>query len=410
MRFTDHTFDLPLDHDRPGGERITVYAREVTADPALPWLLFLGGGPGFPAPRPIGDEGWLRRALADYRVLLLDQRGTGRSTPVSRAVAMARGAEYLTHFRADSIVRDAEAIRATVTGGAPWTVLGQSFGGFCTVTYLSFFPEGLRAALTTGGLPGTWADAVGAYRTLYPVVAAKNRAHYLAHPGDVERARRVAEHLLSTDVRLPNGRRFTVEAFQATGNMLGGRGGSRKLHYLLESPFEGVSLSDQFLQSAQEAASWATAATPLYYLLHEPTYAQGRGETSWAAQRVRREFPAFDARRSLSRGNPVYFTGEMIYPWMYDDDPLMAPLRPLADELATRREWPPLYDVDRLRANTVPVAAAVYDTDMYVSRELSLQTATLIGNLRLWHTADHQHDGLRVSNGAVLSHLLSLLA
>jgi hypothetical protein len=55
------------------------------------------------------------------------------------------------------------------------------------------------------------------------------------------------------------------------------------------------------------------------------------------------------------------------------------------------------------------VAAAVYDTDMYVSRELSLQTAALIGNMRLWHTADHQHDGLRMSNGAVLAHLLSLL-
>jgi hypothetical protein len=71
VRFTDHTFDVPLDHDEPDGERITVYAREVTADPALPWLLFLGGGPGFPAPRPLGNEGWLLRALKDYRVLSL---------------------------------------------------------------------------------------------------------------------------------------------------------------------------------------------------------------------------------------------------------------------------------------------------------------------------------------------------
>lgn len=409
MRFVDHTFDVPLDHDRPGGERIIVYAREVTADPSLPWLLFLGGGPGFPAPRPLGHEGWLLRAVRDYRVLLLDQRGTGRSTPVTRAVALSRGASYLTHFRADSIVRDSETIRRSLIGDEPWTVLGQSFGGFCTVTYLSFAPSGLRAALTTGGLPGVFADAVGAYRTLYPVVAAKNRAHYRAYPADVAQARRVASHLLSHDVRLPNGRRLTVEAFQSVGNLLGGRDGSAQLHYLLESPFEGLQLSDAFFQFSTEALSWSNAANPLYYLLHEPTYAQGAGATEWAAQRVRGEFRSFDARRSLAGDAPVYFTGEMIYPWMFDDDPLMAPLRPVADEVASLPEWPALYDVDRLRRNTVPVAAAVYDTDMYVSRELSLQTAALIGNLRLWHTADHQHDGLRVSDGAVLSRLLTLL-
>jgi pimeloyl-ACP methyl ester carboxylesterase len=404
MRLVDHTFDVPLDHDRPSGERITVYAREVTTDPSRPWLLFLGGGPGHAAPRPLGHEGWLRRALQDYRVLLLDQRGTGRSTPVTRSVALARGADYLTHFRADSIVRDAEVIRQAL-GAEPWTVLGQSFGGFCVVTYLSFAPAGLRAALVTGGLPGVGADAVGTYRTLYPMVTVKNHLHYRAYPADIEQARRVARVLLASDVRLPNGRRLTVEAFQSLGNLLGGRDGSAKLHYLLEDPFEGAGLSDAFLLGAQDALSWATAATPLYYLLHEATYAQGPGATAWAASRVRTEFPAFNARRD----GPVYFTGEMIYPWMFDDDPLMAPLRPVADALAARPHWPPLYDVDRLRTNKVPVAAAVYDTDLYVSRELSLQTAFLIGNLRLWHTAAHQHDGLRVSNGAVLNHLLTLL-
>ena len=409
MRLTDHTVDVPPDHDRPGGERISVYAREVTADPSLPWLLFLGGGPGFPAPRPLGHEGWLLRALADYRVLLLDQRGTGRSTPVTRAVALSRGADYLAHFRADSIVRDAELVRRSLTGGEPWTALGQSFGGFCTMTYLSFAPSGLRAALVTGGLPGVETDAVDAYRALYPVVAAKNVEHYRAYPADVEHARRVASALLAEEVLLPNGRRLTVEAFQSVGNLLGGRDGSAKLHYLLESPFEGRRLSDAFLLATQEALAWATPANPLYYLLHEPTYAQGAGATGWAAQRVRAEFPAFDARRSLAGDAPVYFTGEMIYPWMFDDDPMMAPLRPVADAIADRPRWPALYDVDRLRRNEVPVAAAVYDTDMYVPRDLSLRTAGLVGDLRLWHTADHQHDGLRVSDGAVLSHLLTLL-
>ena len=49
----------------------------------------------------------------DYRVLLLDQRGTGRSSPITRQTLPARGepaaqADYLTHFRADAIVRALE--------------------------------------------------------------------------------------------------------------------------------------------------------------------------------------------------------------------------------------------------------------------------------------------------------------
>ena len=50
---TDHTFRVPLDYDRPDGEHIEVFAREVVAagkaDADLPWLLFLQGGPGFGA-------------------------------------------------------------------------------------------------------------------------------------------------------------------------------------------------------------------------------------------------------------------------------------------------------------------------------------------------------------------------
>src|SRR5438105_2345350 len=85
---------------------------------------------------------------------MLDQRGTGRSTPVGALSGMTADeqAEYLTHFRADSIVRDAELIRGEL-GLDRWSVLGQSFGGFCTLTYLSIAPEGLREAFFTGGVP-----------------------------------------------------------------------------------------------------------------------------------------------------------------------------------------------------------------------------------------------------------------
>jgi pimeloyl-ACP methyl ester carboxylesterase len=398
---TDHVFAVPLDHGRPEGELIEVYAREVVAsdkaDAELPWLLFLQGGPGFGAQRPTGREGWLDRALSDYRVLLLDQRGTGRSSPVNRQTLARFGpkaqADYLTHFRADSIVLDAELIRRELSGDVPWSVLGQSFGGMCAVTYLSFAPHGIREAFITGGLPGLTVTAEDVYRHTYRTVIGKNAAHYERYPGDVEQAQRVASYLATHDVRRPDGGPLSVEAFQSVGAMLGRSDGSHALHYLLEDPFTGdeTSLSDAFL----------------YALLHEPSYAQGFA-TRWAAQRVRAEFGEFDPEQAIAGTAALYFTGEMIYPWMIDADPVLRPLRETASILAERDDWPPLYDPTRLAANDVPVAAAVYYNDMYVDREFSIQTAQAIRGLRTWVTSEYEHDGLRVSNGAVLNHLIGM--
>jgi pimeloyl-ACP methyl ester carboxylesterase len=411
---TDHTFTVPLDHGQPDGAGIEVFAREVVAadqaGSSLPWLLFLQGGPGFGAPRPSGRDSWLDRALGEYRVLLLDQRGTGRSTPASRQTLARFGtpqaqAGYLANFRADSIVRDAELVRQAVTGGQPWSVLGQSFGGFCAVSYLSIAPEGVREAFITGGLPGLDVTADSVYRATYPQVAARNRAHYERYPQDVERARRVARHLRANDVTWPGGGRLTVEAFQSLGQMLGSSTGSDTLHYLLEDPFAGDELSDAFLHQARSRLTFAEG--PLYAALHEACYAQ-QVATRWSAQRVRAEYPEFDPAAALDGDAPLLFTGEMIYPWMFDTDPVLEPLREAAQELAECDSWPRLYDAGRLAANEVPVAAAIYFGDMYVPRDFSLRTADAIRGLRYWVTNEYQHDGLRVSNGKVLDHLIAL--
>ena len=68
-----------------------------------------------------------------------------------------------------------------------------------------------------------------------------------------------------------------------------------------------------------------------------------------------------------------------------------------------------MYDPARLAANEVPVAAAVYYNDMYVDRELSMQTARAIRGLRTWVTSEYEHDGLRVSDGAVLDRLIGMV-
>src|SRR5262245_27190424 len=93
---TDHVVEVPLDHSAPDdGRTIEVFAREVVAAGRerddLPWLLFLQGGPGGKSPRPGGPGGdWLPQATRTHRVLLLDQRGTGRSTPLARRTVAGR--------------------------------------------------------------------------------------------------------------------------------------------------------------------------------------------------------------------------------------------------------------------------------------------------------------------------------
>ncbi|WP_320784289.1 alpha/beta fold hydrolase [Streptomyces sp. CRN 30] len=407
----DHTLDVPLDHARPDGERITLFAREVVAAGQegrdLPRLLWLQGGPGGRAERPNAAGAWLRRALKEYRVVLLDQRGTGRSTPADRVTLDGRpdAAGYLTHFRADSVVRDAEQLRRALQGDRPWSVLGQSFGGFCALTYLSHAPEGLDQVYVTGGLPTLTGHADDVYRAAYRRTLAHNERYFARYPGDQRLADAVAAHLAEHDVRMPSGERLSARRFQTMGITFGTASGFDSLHYLLETAFVegpgGPRLSDPFLRGLDATLSFAVR--PLYAVLHEPIYAQGGPATAWSAHRVREEFPEFDA----AGGGPLRLTGEMIYPWQFEEDPALVPLRDTADRLAHRTDWPPLYDLDRLAANEVPVVAAVYHDDMFVDRDHALETAGLVRGLRRWVTDAHAHDGVR-ADAAVFDRLLAM--
>ncbi|MEV6984391.1 alpha/beta fold hydrolase [Sphaerisporangium sp. NPDC051017] len=410
MAVTDHRFTVPLDHADPGGPAITVFAREV-ADPVragedLPWLLFLQGGPGGKSPRPTRPDGWLAHALRTHRVLLLDQRGTGRSTPVTAATAARLGdglAAYLRNFRADAIVADAEHIRRALCGDRPWETLGQSYGGFLTLTYLSRAPEGLRACYVTGGLSGLTVGADEVYAHTYPRVREKAERFYARYPGDVATVRAMADHLAATDVRLPDGDRLTVRRLQTLGILLGMGDGAERLHWLFDEAWDGRAPSDTFLRQVMTLTSYAEG--PLYGVLQEVIYAQGATPTAWAAERALRDRPEF-----APDADPLLFTGEMFYPWMFEELSGLRPFAEAAHALAETRDWPALYDPARLAANTVPVAAIVYLDDMYVDAELSLRTARSVGNLRYWATNEWEHDGVRASGDRVLSRLMDMAA
>jgi pimeloyl-ACP methyl ester carboxylesterase len=411
----DHEFAVPLDHSRPDGARITVFAREAVAPSRehddLPWLVFFQGGPGGESPRPADRGLWLGRALHEYRVLLLDQRGTGRSTPINRQTLGSLGdpgaqAEHLALHRADSIVGDAEWIRRElVEEDTRWSALGQSYGGFCVTTYLSLAPGGLREAFLTGGLPGLTAGADDVYRATYPRVLDRNRRYFERYPGDEERAAEIVEVLRGGQTCLPGGDVLTARRFQTLGMAFGMSDGFERVHYLLDQAFVegpgGRALADRFLVAVEAATAFTV--NPLYMVLHEPCYCQGAAPR-WAAHRLRAEFPAFD----VEAGGPVRFTGEMVYPWMLEEYASLRPFREAAELLAERERWPALYDVEQLRRNEVPCAAIVYHDDMYVDAGLSLATARDVRGLRLWVTNEYEHDGVRKDGAGVLGRLIDL--
>ncbi len=409
-----HRFELPVDYANPSA-KLTVFAREVVApgkeDADLPYLVFFQGGPGFGSPRPTDSGGWIKRALTEYRVLLLDQRGTGLSTPITtqtlRHMATPQAqADYLQHFRADNIVRDAEAIRKTLIGEKQWSILGQSFGGFCAMNYLSAAPEGLKEALITGGIPSLTRTTDEVYRTTYASVIAKNLRYYERYPDDVARVREVVLYLNAHDAQMPAGGRLTAERFLQLGIAFGASDGFETIHYLLEGALvdgpQGREINRNFLVELEHQQAFDT--NPIYSMLHEACYTQ-KAASNWSAQRLKAEFPAFNHNAD----GPILFTGEMIYPWMFDQYTQLQPLMAVADLLARKTDWPMLYDVDRLRQNRVPVAAAVYYHDMYVPRQFSEETAQIVPNVKLWVTSEYEHNGLRADGEAVLDRLLKMV-
>jgi pimeloyl-ACP methyl ester carboxylesterase len=399
LTLVEHELDVPLGHADTGGPSLTLFARELIGDTpgaeSFPLLVFFQGGPGFEAPRPLAAPEpvtWLHRALLEYRVLMLDQRGTGRSTAIGRldGLGAVEQAAYLTHFRADSIVRDAELVRRAF-GVEKWSVLGQSFGGFCVLAYLSAFPRSLNEAFICGGLPPIGRPVDDVYARTYAHVRERCRHYYERYPDDRDRVRAVHRQAAEGSILLPTGERLTSRMFRQLGLMLGMSDGAERLHAILELATD----SPAFLHDVAGGSDFSR--NPLYAVVHESCYADD-GVTAWSAERtLPREFDDVEL-----------FTGEHVYPWMFEDYAALRPLREAAELLALH-QWPRLYDASQLAANEVPVAAVIYGNDMFVDRELSEETARRVGNLRRWLTDEYEHDGIRVDGARILDRLISLV-
>lgn len=399
LRCDEHTIRVPLTENPNDTRTIDVFARVATREGGenLPYLLFLQGGPGAEAERPYLDPVtpvWLGTALEHYRVVMLDQRGTGRSTPVTDALTEKDpldAAEYLTHFRADAIVRDAEALREHL-GAKTWNTLGQSFGGFTTLHYLSRHPEALDRIYITGGLCAIDRSAEEIYSLCYDKMRARSQWYYRKFPEHQDSIRRLIDHASEGKIVLPDGEVVSPSRLRSLGHLLGSDNGWIKLHSLLDFPLE----SNAFRYDLQHLLPY-NGRNPLYYVIHESSYADGV-VTNWAAERTIPDDFLDD---------PTLFTGEHVREDWLNTVPAFQPWAEITKNLAQHR-WPKLYNREALLQSEAQGAAAIYVNDAYVPLEYSLETAKLLPGVVLYTSSEYEHSGLRTSGTVVIQKLLDL--
>ena len=132
-------YDPPPPHDEGrldvgDGQRLHY---EVRGDPDGTPAVVLHGGPGS------GCSPWWAGFFDPerYRVVLLDQRGAGRSTPSTQDPATDLSVNTTAH-----LVADLERLR-THLGIERWVLLGGSWGSTLGLTYAVTFPERVRAVV-----------------------------------------------------------------------------------------------------------------------------------------------------------------------------------------------------------------------------------------------------------------------
>ncbi|MBZ8178396.1 alpha/beta fold hydrolase [Corynebacterium poyangense] len=412
-RVIEHRIDVPLVHDDPRRGTIPLFARELqpkNLTPDTPVVLYLQGGPGFPSPRPTELGGWLAELLSDHRVVLLDQRGTGRSGRIDVQGGVP-SAEILTHYRQDSICADAELLRQHL-GLQTWSLFGQSFGGFCITHYLSTYPGSVDYAYLTGGLPGINNDADEVYRHTYSALTRRHREFFRRYPWAEKQIREISHHLNNEEEILPTGERLSSRRFRTVGIELGRGTGLENLAYLLEEPFHSRAgkkcLRGDFLEEVGRRTSFHTA--PLYAVMHESIYGGVvSGATAWAAARVAESLPGFSENADpTDSSEPFYLYGEHIFPWQFQEDAALQPFASVAEELARKRDWPQLYDAEALAENPAICAAAIYLDDIFVPLELSQRTAAYFRDLRPWISNQYHHNGIAQDGAAIVRRLINL--
>ncbi|MCC7328474.1 MAG: alpha/beta fold hydrolase [Burkholderiales bacterium] len=181
--------EVAEDRARPEGRRIRIFAAVLPANTVSPKqdpLLLLAGGPG-QAASFLGPFAMRLTELRRTRdVVLIDQRGTGRSSPLScdafaprdddvfETDPLPRGRDCVAQLRAQGVdpaqytttawIADVEAVRVAL-GYARWNLWGGSYGTRVAQEYLRRHPERVRTVILDGVAPPEMVITLDVWRT-----------------------------------------------------------------------------------------------------------------------------------------------------------------------------------------------------------------------------------------------------
>lgn len=174
-------FDVPEDRNHPDGRHIKLHlaiVRAASENPDPDMVVFLAGGPGEAATGKAHMAAAFPQLHQRHDFLLLDQRGTGQSNPLScdnndkagdkdvaqtfdpaqlREQAKACQAEVSKHadtrfYTTTVAVADLEAVRQAL--GAPkFNLIGVSYGTRVALQYMRAHPDGVRSVVLDSPLP-----------------------------------------------------------------------------------------------------------------------------------------------------------------------------------------------------------------------------------------------------------------
>lgn len=140
---------VPLDYSRPSDRQIDIFYRLIpsSGSPDSPILVFMNGGPGVPSSsyRSLtyaydGDDGGdaLSELSRYFRILAVDQRGTGNSAPLDLDDPALSPEVIARFFDSDEHARDhARVIEAVIPEGERFFILARSYGGEIGFQYLT---------------------------------------------------------------------------------------------------------------------------------------------------------------------------------------------------------------------------------------------------------------------------------
>ena len=155
---------------QPDGRRLELFVARIpsrSASPAADAMTLIQGGPGGSSVDLYAALGfYLAKILAHRDILLVDQRGTGRSgalrCPIAKTAAREAAQQCLDGLEADPryyttslAVADLEAVRAAA-GYEQLSIYGVSYGSRVALHYLRRHPQRVRALVVDGVVPPGW--------------------------------------------------------------------------------------------------------------------------------------------------------------------------------------------------------------------------------------------------------------